>query len=137
MSELVEIKTSELSGAALDWAVAKAQGIEYQHRCVSKDWAFKVIGQSNVHLIKSNFSPSTRLSDIIPLIKKYDILHAEGGKADCDRRGWFAVVGLPLGRPPVADAFSESLKVAMCRAIAIFEFGVVVMVPKNLVGASS
>lgn len=137
MYELVEIKTSELSGAALDWAVAKTQGIEYQHQYVGKDWDFKVIDKSNAHLIKSNFSPSTRINDIIPLIKKYDIHHAEGGKSDCEYRGWFAVVGLPLGQPPVATAFSESLKVAICRAIAIFEFGVVVMVPKNMVVATS
>ena len=28
MSEFVEVKTAELSGAALDWAVAKADGLE-------------------------------------------------------------------------------------------------------------
>ena len=121
MSEFVEAKVQELSGAALDWAVAKAEGVEislagaHPHAVVEG----RLVG---------NYAPSTKWSQGGPLISKY------GVSFDCISpvNAWESFV---WGGPKACDGFSaeaEAPLIAACRAIVASILGETVSVPKEL-----
>lgn len=132
MSEFVEVKTSELVGAGLDWAVAQVESIEYHHKYVGKEWAFKVIDQTNLHLIKSNFSPSTDWAQGGPLRDEYRVAlfnangHGVVAVFDHDNE-WLDI------EASAADAMGPTALIALCRAIVAAKMGDVVRVPKELI----
>ena len=68
LSTMIKIKTSELSGTALDWAVAKAA---HYLRGTNGMWSVVIPAVSEtVHLpFPRNFSPSTRWSQCGPIIE--------------------------------------------------------------------
>lgn len=107
----IKVKTSELTGAALDWAVAEAEGLK-----PSKNWTGMY------------YRPSTDWSVTGPLIEKHNVtLNCAGKlqvarKADCRR----SVLGLGVSR-----------LVAVCRLVVLLKLGDTVEVPEQLVGVKS
>lgn len=142
MSKFVEVKTAELTGPALDWAVANVLGYEcgrlpVKYRalgCNTTDGLQYVIGQlygaSMVEEIKARFfRPSTDWSQGGPLRDKYDV-GIEPGAPD----------GLPYAYVPGRDlegSFGETALIALCRAIVAAKLGDVVQVPVELGGGAA
>lgn len=116
---MIEVKTSELIGPALDWAVAKAEGDEHWTSDRNIDWfAWRM----------RNWKPSTDWAQCGPLIEKYMIRTQYA--ADTEKR---ADAGcLAQTWRPYALAHGDTLLIAACRAIVAAELGDTVQVPKEL-----
>lgn len=126
MSEFVEIKTAELAGAALDWAVAKVDGADdlkvtdsgsvcciYEMPCGSGCWT-------------NYYEPSTDWAYGGHLIGKYKVnLHSPQHSDDC----WAAWITI-RGKDFTKGAY-QPLQAA-CRAIVASVLGETVSVPKEL-----
>jgi len=122
----MNIKTSELEGAALDWAVAKAQEWDDETllalaRQYKKSWPF------------DNHTPSTDWSQCGPLIDRFEV------SLQNNREYWHGVVhkgvnfsGMPMDQFNKLLCGGESAKVAACRAIVAAKMGDTVDVPEGL-----
>ena len=113
MSELFEVKTAELIGAALNWAVALAvRGAEQ----MPSPAQFKIL---------DDYHPSTYWDQGGPLLSKFkvDLTHGESVvyaticTEDCEYK----------------DGRGDTELVALCRAIVSAELSDVVQVPKELI----
>lgn len=119
MTAFVEVKTAELIGAALDWAIGKFVG----H--VEIDDELGVVSDMS-HNITGKWSPSTDWSQCGPLIEKYNI-----GLAPIVR-GWGA--GIDETDLAYGDCqCGETPLIAACRAIVAAKRGDTVSVPKELI----
>lgn len=129
MSEFVEVKTADLFGAALDWAVAQVENPEgFVMRDATDDMGCWIIGIADdandpQSWLKSSYSPSTDWSQGGPLIDEYMI--GFGVYSDA----YFAVVG--LNERSGAENGPTHL-IAACRAIVASVLGETVSVPKEL-----
>jgi hypothetical protein len=124
MSQMIEVKTADLIGPALDWAVGEVHG----------EWA-----EEPYHLRDSDgliwcnnhsygYSPSADWAQGGPLIEKYGILFLiEQG---FDEPNCF--VAILSEREAVCRG--ETHLIAACRAIVAAKLGDVVSVPAELVG---
>lgn len=138
--EMIEVKTSDLIGPALDWAVAKAEGLDCGLWKKGSAPGYCVI-------IKSTFfCPATKWSDCGPLIEKYKVLispptssiHRNFGYMD-KRNGYYesgfwssTIFGAERKHRRTAFNHPDSALVVACRAIAQFQLGDTVSVPKEL-----
>ena len=119
---MVEVKTADLIGYALDWAVAKAEGK-----------TVKIIPgpiDGKPYPLDENydlFSPSTDWSQVGPLIENHRISFED--EDDC-----FSAL-LALERPVVSvgSAFGSTHLIAACRAIVAAKLGDTVQVPEELI----
>lgn len=120
----IEVKTSELIGLALNWAVAcSALG----------SWEFfnafgaKMLGRSIIEECSlGNIKPSSDWSQCGPLIKEYRITFNEVTAGENP---------LILCKTKLGNyGFGEDHLIAACRAIVASELGDVVQVPIELVG---
>lgn len=136
---MVEVKTAELLGAALDWAVAEAEGI--QRFVMGDDWPgnsvvadaadrdrvviCNLVGRLFVSRGGWNgqWTPSTEWSQGGPLIDEYAI--AFEWFSDATIRA-FTMIDSGVG-------FGAGHLVAACRAIVDAKLGEVVQVPAELV----
>lgn len=126
LSKMIEVKTSELVGPALDWAVAKAEG----HKVDIADPEYgnghrPFIIQGLMHI---RFRPSTDWSQGGPLIQKYQMdfccEHPETiGSALCDENGMYIDDRMTFGKTHL---------IAACRALAWHKLGDTVQVPAEL-----
>lgn len=122
MSQFVEVKTAELTGPALDWAVAKAVGGKV-------DWE----GESKLLWFESSnhewvvWSPSTDWAQGGPLIDKHHV----GFSLFTD---WVATVETPDSGVIIATESGPTHLIAACRAIVAAKLGDAVQVPAELVG---
>jgi hypothetical protein len=77
----MKIKTSELTGAALDWAVAKCEGATNLRHDTVATWWFTLNGEdralSRGWSTKQNFAPSTNWSQGGPIIEREEISTAK------------------------------------------------------------
>ena len=126
MSEFVEVNVSELFGATLDWAVAKAEGLELEHI----EWLgmFGVVCQEDQSAVEPISKYSADWSQGGPLISKYHLdfccEHPETiGAALCDENGMYIDDRMMFG---------ETHLIAACRAIVASVLGDTVSVPKEL-----
>lgn len=124
---MIEVKTAELSGSALDWAVAKAEGDEHWTSDRNIDWfAWRM----------RNWKPSTDWSQGGPLIEKYraypdryhdTVVISEEGRffvlADSETLNFGDEFDSMEGSTPL---------IAACRAIVAAKMGDVVQVPAEL-----
>jgi hypothetical protein len=119
---MIEVKTADLIGPALDWAVAKAEkGYE--------------IDMSFIHVDEGSapfycFSPSNRWDQGGPLIEKYiarldQVRDTRPEKFIASTCGW-----------PIGEQRGETILIAACRAIVAAKLGDVVSVPAELVQGS-
>ncbi|HEK2618693.1 phage protein NinX family protein [Pseudomonas aeruginosa] len=110
MSETVEVKTCELEGPALDWAVAKADGWDF-----SKEY-YRIMVQG--------YCPSTDWSQGGPLITEFLIeFRVEHARTICsylcDANGMYISDG----------SYGDTHLIAACRAIVTAKLGETVSVP--------
>ena len=123
MSEFVEVKTAELVGPALDWAVAQTEGVAYNAKYLVQT---KCNMAGHIQSVKytANYLPSTDWAQGGPLLDKYC---SALNKSDT---GWWAHAGDRLGEGGTA-------LVTLCRAIVAAKLGGVVQVPAELVGVGA
>ena len=119
MSEMKTVRTSELIGAPLDWAVAKTQGVEIDLPGSDVVWA-KYAGA---------YSPSTNWNQGGPLIGKH------GFDFEWVGSDWH---GKPIkqfcanGYDLAAEGWGDTHLIAACRAIVAANLGDEVQIPAEL-----
>lgn len=124
----MKVKTSELIGPALDWAVATADGQEVNVGPGSK--------QVDIHFapgLRQCWSPSTNWSQGGPLIDRYDVFF---DKYPYDSPGFVvARIGIewPSGPNQFSVPSSPGRLIAAMRAIVAAKLGEEVDVPEGLV----
>lgn len=119
--QTTEVKTCDLEGAALDWAVAKAAGINLL-REEKRDLR---VGAG--HGLASTWAPSTNWAQGGPLIERY---HVELFiKATANGRFGAKIVRLTSGVRMAAETYL----IAAMRAIVAAELGDTVDVPEGVV----
>ena len=121
MSEFVNVRTADLTGAALDWAVANGEEIELS--LVGAHPHVIVDGQ-----LMGAYRPSTDWSQAGPLIEACE-LTVEPSAWD-----WRGVCVLWRAQEEGEDTYFEhtNLLVAAMRAVAYAKLGETVSVPKEL-----
>lgn len=118
--EMIEVKTDELVGAALDWAVAKALGY-YDGEDAYHNPAWMHGGRYIAS--KHMFCPSTDWSQGGPLIEKYNLAF---------RVRHYEVDALYDAYSKTYVAIGRTHLVAACRAIVYARLGEVVKIPQEL-----
>lgn len=153
----MKVKTSELIGAALNWAVAIAQGYEPdrpQDGQVRRGNDYRLVGPDANHLVR--YSPSTNWVQGGPLVEQFYIYlspphvvfatRIENGKrvpADKVYHCWTAKVGPNIAQRPAEFAELPMLRglyagdgetplIAICRAVVACKLGDEVEVPDEL-----
>ena len=126
---MTKIKTSELQGAALDWAVAEAVGVEVDIRAESP---CKVHDSGGVWLqptARRPYMPSSNWGQGGPLIEAYHV-DLESNLAD----EWAGSVAAedPGGDPRWISKTGPTPLIAACRAIVAAKMGDEVDVPEEL-----
>ena len=146
MSQFVEVKTAELAGPALDWAVAKACRYECGRLprigntlgCNLPDGLQYVIGRLCCASIAEElnarfFRPSTDWAQGGPLIDKHSIDFNTQG-VDVDGSQLIEATAQDFECMECWSAEGETRLIAACRAIVSAKFGDAVKVPVELVG---
>lgn len=125
---MVEVKVSELSGAALDWAVDVATADLFD---LHPDRSERIIGQ----ILCGEFSPSTNWAQGGPLIEKYNVsVNCDSTEADIDSEWrWGAALDYHPNSSPEHWEEGKTALIAACRAIVASKFGDTVSVPAELV----
>ncbi len=121
MSEFVEVKTADLVGAALDWAVAKTEGLPLCEEACQGDYILIGTGFGDLE----PFKPSTDWIRVGRLIEKYKVMITYHNAPD----------QTPLATTSDSHpAFQcgETILIAACRAIVASVLGETVSVPKEL-----
>ncbi|BBV97970.1 phage protein NinX family protein [Pseudomonas monteilii] len=128
MTDLIEVRVSNLIGAPLDWAVAKVESIETSWRYGRE--LVQVHDRGGIKLIesiRSIYSPSTEWSQGGPLIDKHNGgLHYEAHLADANFR---------YSSGPGRTGFwcyGPTALIAFCRGLVKAKLGDTVQVPKEL-----
>lgn len=116
----MKIKTSELIGAQLDWAVGVAIGLELK----VPDGFNKPYWHMGGELYCSKFQPSTDWMHGGPLIEKFGIMLVN---PESDGGDWEAS---PQDNPEWQDG--ETPLIAACRAIVMDKLGEEIEVPEEL-----
>lgn len=127
MSEFVEVKTADLKGAALDWAVAIAEGAKTdrpQDGQVSFDGRHALCGTIRLEhgFQVRHYSPSTDWSHGGMLIDKHRVSIIYSDEV-CDPCAWTEDTDVWRGETPL---------IAACRAIVAANLGDTAMIPKEL-----
>lgn len=121
---MVKVKTAELEGAALDYAVACCL-----EECEVHDlYGIYMVGEVDPGV---NFKPSTDWSQGGPLIEKYGL--SIGGSFQGVIHACVSVESLPKNSV-VSSQTGPTHLIAACRAIVAAKLGDVVDVPGDLVG---
>lgn len=128
MTDLIEVRVSNLVGAALDWAVAQVEGIETSWRYGRE--LVKVHDRGGIKLvesIRSIYSPSTDWSQGGPLVDKHHGgLHYEAHLVDANFR---------YSSGPGRTGFwcyGPTALIAFCRGLVKAKLGDTIQVPKEL-----
>lgn len=125
MTDLIEVQTSTLAGAALDWAVAQVEGIEVAiaEPHYGTDW--------RVYRPESGgkYSPSTDWAIGGPLLNKHCTSFGVVQDGSASRWRSFAYKA-ETGMSRIAGG--ESILIAACRAIVMLNLSDIVQVPKEL-----
>lgn len=123
MSGFVKVKTQDLSGAALDWAVGVAIGLELK----VPDGFIRPYWHMGGEMYCSKFQPSTDWSQGGRLIESHQVsLHCPQTTDDV----WAAWIITDKGEVVQAG---DTAMIAACRAIVAAKLGDEVDVPEGLV----
>ena len=121
-NKMIEVKTADIIGPALDWSVAKAVG--YQLRILGGTGSHDA---SDAELVFC-FKPSTGWAQGGPLIDDYVVqLEPWAGY-------WTAKTDCGLGVSHYVKRDGNTPLIAVCRAIVAAKLGEVVSVPAELTG---
>lgn len=133
MSETVEMKTCDLEGEALDWAVATAQGwIRYEEDSVELGWYWHTEPENAPYgpiIYLGDWRPSNNWSQCGPLIEKHMVRTHYA--ADTEKRADAGCIAQTWR--PYAEAYGRTLLIAACRAIVLAKLGENVNVPAELI----
>lgn len=142
MSNMIEVNSQVLTGKALDWAVAQAEGITLF--VMGNDWPGNsavdkaseidrvVICNLLSRLVvargswSGEWNPSTNWNQGGPMIDRYAV------QLQLTCVGWHAQTDLRQGTSHYAEAFCSCPLTAMCRAIVIAKLGQKVLIPTIL-----
>ncbi|KPY33142.1 phage protein NinX family protein [Pseudomonas syringae] len=131
MTEFVEVKTADLIGAALDWAVAQVEEVKtimLSPRFKEPKKPFALYGSMAMPIGdgEQGYAPSTCWHCGGPLIEKYKL--DIGAPLEIKSGPWNAATewGNPIGYK------AETPLIAACRAIVASVLGEIVSVPKEL-----
>ncbi|MCD5994172.1 DUF2591 family protein [Pseudomonas sp. CDFA 602] len=154
MNEFVAVKTADLVGAALDWAVAKLQGLPVALAAPAYGNGWRV--RFDLRTNQEKYSPSTDWSQGGPLINSNQIflepprevhrafLNEKSGRVSGvwqTYESWHATVSARVRTlPPKHEGFpglvgrgeGDTPLIAACRAIVASVLGETVSVPKEL-----
>lgn len=134
----MKVKTSELKGAALDWAVAMATGKKAR---LAVGYATTTTGEGRSFLyviadgVKGSFEPSTNWGQGGPIFEKFCV----GINFDDDGDAWkcLAYFGYDPEKYKYASAHDGSSKLkAFCKAFVKAAFGTRVEIPDELCEAA-
>lgn len=125
------IKTSELSGAALDWAVAQAEGVAYNAKYLVQTKC-DMSGAIQSVTYTSNYRPSTDWAQGGPLLDSriIGIIHNSRIRPFPFDKGYQAMAGHFIG-----PSEGHTILIAACRAIVAAKLGDEVEVPDELLSA--
>lgn len=131
---MTEVKTADLIGPALDWAVAKVEGIS-THKFREK--TFALFGSLAIPLgdAENGYAPSTCWHCGGPLIEKYHVqtsYNGNGFSRSPTSEYWCAYVCKPSGQEERPSGGGPTVLAAICRAIIAAKLGDVVSVPSEL-----
>lgn len=137
MKGRIEVKTADLTGKTLDWAVAiatKGEVLVYPdggfcppEGSVSLNTDDSTLWLNDGERNEEAWSPSTDWAQAGPLID------ANSFEVTKECGGWAAIRERYCGEPIRWWPEGETIQVAVCRAIVAAKFGDEVMVPKELV----
>lgn len=123
LNESVEVTVSALSRAALDWAVAKAEGLDVQR--IFGSWCIDWFNDDDFYTTENIPKFSSDWDVTGPLIDKYAI-----GFWGYDADNWQAQSS---PEDVVYTGIGPTHLIAACRLIVSAKFGKVVSVPKELI----
>lgn len=125
MTDLIEVRTADLTGEALGWAVGKAEGLELElvGPAYNNPWRVFARYHATVTERTERYNPWENWALGGQLIQKYRV--GFGLYSD----SFFAVTG--LDEVP-GDADGSTHLIAACRAIVAAKLGDTVQVPKEL-----
>lgn len=155
----MKIKTSELTGGALDWAVAVALGCEgiFVRRGVSRKRIACIQNLDIGAIAHGDFSPSINWEQGGPLVERFQIYTSpphivfatkivNGNREPADRiyDGWTAKISAKVAKkPPLIEGLpglcglyvgeGPAPLIAICRAVVACKLGEEVEVPDELV----
>lgn len=138
MTDLIEVKTADLAGEALGWAVGKAEGLDVYleppgYNAVPWRVFARYQGQAIEHAKRFNPWEDWALGG--PLTVKYQVslipeAHEVHEGAEMSER-WRASVYYRAGEHYGTD-YCDAALIAACQAVVATEFGDTVQVPKEL-----
>lgn len=128
MTDMIEVKTADLIGLALDWAVAIADGMRI-HTPTGMKFEYWYVGNKCV-CSRDGWSPSTSWSQGGPLIEKHTLNVRPHVSSNGVITSWAASMTWPCATMP--GRTGPTMLVAACRAIVMKQLGASIMVPKEL-----
>ncbi|UNY40553.1 hypothetical protein KLER11_gp81 [Pararheinheimera phage vB_PsoM_KLER1-1] len=137
--KMIQVKTSELTGPALDWAVGTAMGNTMRQHKNLEIPAWFDADNKLIYLPASAFSPSTDWAHGGPLLaelmasSEYGITPFSGGAcqiSNTDNEGFPYNGDMKQGH---FEIVGDNLLMAACRAVVASKLGDVVEVPAELV----
>jgi hypothetical protein len=126
MTEMTEVKTADMAGAALDWAVAKVEAVTVAIASPHYGTDWRVYKPD----FGGKYSPSTDWAVGGPLLSKH--CKGFGLVQDGTSSRWRSFAYNPENATQRL-AGGESILIAACRAIVTLNLGDTVQVPKELV----
>jgi len=137
MTDLIEVKTADLAGEALGWAVGKAEGLNLELVPPQYGNPWRVFaryqGQAIEHTKRYNPWEDWALGG--PLIDKHHVqtsFNGSGFSRSPTGEYWCAYVCKPTGQQELPSGGGPNALTATCRAIAQAKLGDTVQVPKEL-----
>lgn len=126
----MKIKTADLIGPALDWAVAVAQGDTPVLRLHTNSKGATIYRGTGFRENGYDFAPSVRGDTVIDIMEQEGIsaMTASGHKGDRKWAAW-------QGDPPVLaseEITGPTLRIAVCRSFVASKLGDEVDMPKEL-----
>lgn len=136
MSEMIEVKTSALTGSALDWAVArvdKVKTIMMPVRQSDQKKPFALFGSLALPLAsEEGYAPSSCWHCGGPLIDKH-LIEFTVEHPNLIFAALMDENGMPVIATEVYGAFGETYLIAASRALVLTKIGDAVKVPAELV----
>ncbi|WP_449106734.1 phage protein NinX family protein [Pseudomonas mohnii] len=131
MTDLIEVKTADLTGAALDWVVAQVEAVPVAIAAPHYGTDWRVYKPD----FGGKYSPSTDWAIGGPLIAKFQVAlipEAHDGMEGTEMsERWYADVYYDGGEQYTTE-HCDTVLIAACRAIVATKFGDSVQVPKEL-----
>ena len=124
----MRVKTNELTGAALDWAVAKCEGIELTNGCYNR---LLVDGRmSRGQEMLAPYNPSTDWAQGGPIIDREQI--SIGREFASGRIEWAAWTPAPIRDDAEAFGYGPTPLIAAMRCYVASKLGDEVEIPEEL-----